>query len=105
MSQQIQRAGSHWAVSGNMTLETAAALLAEGVTSIAETPAGGESVFDLATVATVDSSGLAVLFGWQRAASAEGKALLVINPPGSLVSLAEVYGATELLPLSLQGRA
>lgn len=100
MSQQIQRAGSHWAVSGNMTLETASTLLAEGMTSIAETAAGGEAAFDLAAVADVDSSGLAVLFGWQRAASAEGKALRVANPPGNLVSLAEVYGAAELLPLS-----
>ncbi|MDO8959043.1 MAG: STAS domain-containing protein [Rhodocyclaceae bacterium] len=100
MSQQIQRADGHWAVSGNMTLETASALLAEGVTAIAETAAGGESMFDLAAVADVDSSGLAVLFGWQRAASAAGKALRVANPPGNLVSLAEVYGAAELLPLS-----
>jgi phospholipid transport system transporter-binding protein len=57
-------------------------------------------VFDLAAVTDVDSSGLAVLFGWQRAAQAQGKTLKVTNPPASLVSLAEVYGTTELLPLS-----
>ncbi|MBA3031831.1 MAG: STAS domain-containing protein [Gammaproteobacteria bacterium] len=100
MSTQIQRAEGHLAVSGNMTLETASGLLANGVAAIGEAAAGAESVFDLAAVADVDSSGLAVLFGWQRAASAQGKALRVANPPDSLVSLAEVYGATELLPLS-----
>lgn len=96
MSQQIQRAEGRLAVSGNMTLETAPALLAEGVTALVE----AESVFDLAAVSDVDSSGLAVLFGWQRAARAQGKVLSIANPPASLVSLAEVYGVTELLPLS-----
>lgn len=96
MSQQIQRAEGRLAVSGNMTLETAPALLAEGITALVE----AESVFDLAAVADVDSSGLAVLFGWQRAAYAQGKSLHIANPPRSLVSLAEVYGVTELLPLS-----
>ncbi len=96
MSQQIQRAEGCLAVSGDMTLETAPALLAAGVAALTE----AESVFDLAAVTEVDSSGLAVLFGWQRAAQAQGKTLKVTNPPASLVSLAEVYGTTELLPLS-----
>lgn len=96
MNPQIQRAEGRLAVSGSMTLETAPALLAEGVTALAE----AESVFDLAAVADVDSSGLAVLFGWQRAARTQGKVLSVVNPPASLVSLAEVYGVTELLALS-----
>jgi phospholipid transport system transporter-binding protein len=100
MNQQIQRAEGHLVVSGNMTLETASSLLADGVAAITEAGSGAESVFDLAAVADVDSSGLAVLFGWQRAASAQGKALRVSSPPVSLVSLAEVYGTTELLPLS-----
>jgi phospholipid transport system transporter-binding protein len=56
-------------------------------------------VFDLAAVAEVDSSGLAVVFGWSRAAAAAGQTLRIVNPPANLISLAELYGVTELLPL------
>lgn len=84
------------AVSGDMTLETASALLAEGATALTH----DEVTFDLAAVAEVDSSGLAVLFGWLRTARAQGKTLRIANPPSNLLSLAEVYGVGELLPLS-----
>lgn len=96
MNAAIQRAGDSLAVSGDMTMVTAATLLAEGNAQIA----AAEPRFDLSGVANIDSSCLAVLFGWQRAAQARGKALALANPPASLVSLAEVYGVTELLPLS-----
>jgi phospholipid transport system transporter-binding protein len=96
MSADIQRAGDRLAVSGKMTLETAPALFAHG----AEALAGEVTLFDLAAVEEVDSSGLAVLFGWQRAAQAKGVALRIANPPESLISLAEVYGVSDLLPLS-----
>jgi len=84
------------AVTGNMTMGEARTLLAMGTAALSK----GDPVFDLSGVAEVDSSGLAVLFGWQRAAAACGKTMRVANPPASLVSLAEVYGVTELLPLS-----
>lgn len=83
-------------VSGNMTLETAAALLTRGVTALGK----GEPRFDLSGVADIDSSGLAVLFGWQRAARAQGLPLYIANPPHNLISLAEMYGVSELLSLS-----
>ncbi len=85
-------------VSGDMTLETASALFARGLEiskSQSQLP-----VFDLAGVDEVDSSGLAVLFGWMRAAEVQGKTLRIDNPPASLVSLAQVYDVSDLLPLS-----
>jgi phospholipid transport system transporter-binding protein len=81
-------------ITGRMTMDEARALLANGVDALS----AGEPVFDLAAVSEVDSSGLAVLFGWQRAAMAQGKTLRIANPPPSLVSLAEVYGVADLLP-------
>lgn len=96
MSAAIQQAGDSLAVSGDMTMEGAAALLADGNARIAV----AQPRFDLAGVANIDSSSLAVLFGWQRTAQAHGKMLALANPPASLISLAEVYGVTELLPLS-----
>lgn len=96
MNAGIQPAGGGLAVSGNMTLETAAALLASGVAALDK----GQPSFDLSDVADIDSSGLAVLFGWLRAARAHGLALNIVNPPRNLISLAEMYGVSELLPLS-----
>lgn len=96
MNDRIRAIDGRLAVSGDMTLETARALLVEGVAALTQ----GEASFDLAAVAEVDSSGLAVLFGWLRAASAQGKSLRIANPPRNLLSLAEVYGVGELLPLA-----
>lgn len=81
-------------VSGPMTMPDAAALLAEGEAAIASSA----SAFDLAGVTDMDSSCLAVVFGWMRAATAGGKSLRLLNPPQNLLSLAAVYGVADLLP-------
>jgi phospholipid transport system transporter-binding protein len=84
------------AVSGGMTTDNAATLLAQGVAAVGQ----GKTRFNLAEVTEIDSSGLAVLFGWQRAAQAQGKTITIDNLPQTLRSLADVYGVGELLPLS-----
>jgi phospholipid transport system transporter-binding protein len=91
----MQRVGDRVEVSGAMTFAGARALLERGSDMLRE----GGRVFDLAAVAEVDSSGLAVVFGWSRAAAAAGQTLRIVNPPANLISLAELYGVTELLPL------
>ena len=91
----IKETGNSAEVDGAMTLPGATALLAEGVALISRTT----DTFDLAAVAEVDSSGLAVLFGWVREAKRQGKTIKVSNPPKDLLSLAEVYGVSDLLPL------
>ena len=87
--------GDRVEVTGAMTLSEAKGLLAEGDGFIAR----ADTVFDLAGVTDVDSSGLAVVFGWQRAAKRLGKQIRIANPPHNLRSLADVYGVGELLPL------
>jgi len=82
-------------VGGDMTLDSAAELLEQGRHACNEAAA----VFDLSGVGEVDSSCLAVLFGWLRSAEGKGQSLRIVNPPANLISLAEVYGVTELLPL------
>jgi phospholipid transport system transporter-binding protein len=96
MSAAIQQTSGGLAVTGNMTMETAATLLASGIEALRS----GDPVCDLAAVAHIDSSGLAVLFAWQRTVHARGQSLHIANPPAGLISLAEVYGVTELLSLS-----
>lgn len=92
----IKEAGTCAAVDGAMTLPGATILLAEGVTLISRTT----DTFDLAAVTEVDSSGLAVVFGWVREAKRLGRTIKVSNPPKDLLSLAEVYGVSDLLPLA-----
>lgn len=94
MSARIEADAAGAKVSGSMTMDNAAALLAQGVAALD----AGRNAFDLAGVTEVDSSGLALLFGWQRAAQAQGKSLAIVNPPHNLRSLADVYGVAELLP-------
>lgn len=85
-------------VSGDMTLVTASALFARGL-EVSQSQSQ-PLVFDLAGVGEVDSSGLAVLFGWMRAAETRGTTLRIDNPPANLVSLAQVYDVSDLLPLN-----
>ncbi|HQR19836.1 MAG TPA: STAS domain-containing protein [Burkholderiaceae bacterium] len=64
----------------------------------------GDAAFDLSAVARCDSSAVAVLLEWQRAASAKGLRLQVVGAPPGLVSLATVYGVEGLLPALATGR-
>ena len=81
-------------VGGAMTLANARLLLEEGNQLIN----GPATVFDLSAVTDVDSSALAIVFGWLREAQRQGKAVHILNLPPSLSSLAEVYGVSDLLP-------
>lgn len=60
----------------------------------------GEQVFDFSEVTEADSSALAVMLGWLRAAEAARANIRFANIPQGVSSLAELYGVTELLPLA-----
>jgi phospholipid transport system transporter-binding protein len=92
----IHVAGDRVEVSGAMILSEASKLLAEGSATLAS----AETLFDLSAVTDVDSSSIAVIFGWLRAAQQQGKAIRIAHPPQELLSLSSVYGVTELLPLA-----
>ena len=92
----IRDAGDRIEVSGPLTLGKAREMLEAGNALISRP----EVTFDLARVQEVDSSGLTIVFGWVRAAKTQGKVVRISNPPQNLLSLAELYGVTELLPLA-----
>jgi phospholipid transport system transporter-binding protein len=92
----ISSAGDSIVVGGAMTLPVATSLLNEGNALIA----GGHEYIDLSAVTDVDSSGLSVVFGWLRAARAQGRSIRIANPPKDFISLAEVYGVADQLPLA-----
>jgi phospholipid transport system transporter-binding protein len=90
----IRVEGARLYVSGPATLANAAQLLEEACAPLA----GGVSAVDLSGVTELDSSLLAVLFAWMRAAQARGGRLAVAHLPGELESLAQLYGVAGLLP-------
>ncbi|MCO5097736.1 MAG: STAS domain-containing protein [Rhodocyclaceae bacterium] len=92
----IRDTGDRLEVSGPLTLGVAREMLEAGSALISRP----EITFDLSQVKEVDSSGLTVVFGWVRAAKKQGKVAHISNPPQNLLSLAELYGVTELLPLA-----
>jgi phospholipid transport system transporter-binding protein len=76
-----------------LTHPTARAVLDAGLARIA---AGAVQV-DCAKLTQFDSSALAVLLAWQRAAAGRGAALEVLHVPVGLASLAGAYGIDSLL--------
>ena len=78
---------------GPITTNNVVSLLAQG----AERFTGPRVMVDLSGVTEVDSSALSMLLEWRREAIRNGREILYRNLPGSLKSLAELYGVTELL--------
>lgn len=83
----------------SLTNRNAAAVLRDGLTRVAQ----GDIAVDCAGLAQVDSSAVAVLLGWQRAAAGRGQSLSITNVPSQLGELATLYGVAELL--GLHGRS
>jgi phospholipid transport system transporter-binding protein len=76
-----------------LTHASAKVALAAGLQRIA---AGARGV-DCTPLVQFDSSALAVLIAWQRAAHARGAALEIVNLPAGLASLAQAYGVDILI--------
>ena len=79
-----------------ITMNTAKAALDAGLKAIAE----GQNEFDLAQLTEVDSAAVATLLAWQRAAAGLGRSLVFRNHSQNLQTLAQLYGADELLMLT-----
>jgi len=76
-----------------LTHESAKTALEAGLQRIA----AGATGVDCAPLAQFDSSALAVLLAWERAAQARGTAFEIVNLPAGLASLAQAYGVDTLL--------
>jgi phospholipid transport system transporter-binding protein len=85
-------------LTGRLTFGTCAALFAALERHGASTPVDGP--VDLAAVEQVDSAGLALLLEWQARQKSAGRRLALVNAPGSLLRLAQLADATELMNLS-----
>ncbi|MGE5385213.1 MAG: lipid asymmetry maintenance protein MlaB [Betaproteobacteria bacterium] len=89
----IERTGGHLSVTAPMVISTATALLEAGNALLTEK----EETVDLQAVPEADSSALAVMLAWMRAAQAAGRQLHFANAPAAITALADLYGVDEIL--------
>ncbi|KWR91637.1 STAS domain-containing protein [Cupriavidus sp. IDO] len=80
----------------SLTNRNAAAVLRDGLARVAQ----GETQVDCGALTQVDSSAVAVLLAWQRAASARSQSLALNGVPAQLAELASLYGVDSLLGLA-----
>jgi len=80
-------------VRGPVTLDTVQPLLEEG----AQRFHGADIRVDLADVTGVDSSAVALLLAWTRAARLRGHRIRYQNPTQNLKALLELYELDEIL--------
>ena len=77
----------------SLTVTNASVVLRDGLAAIAQ----GQASIDVSEVTVVDSSAVAILLAWRRAARQRGNALTFGALPTNLQSLADLYGVTTLL--------
>ncbi|WP_434513546.1 lipid asymmetry maintenance protein MlaB [Dechloromonas sp. ARDL1] len=92
----IERQSGRLLVTAPMIMGNARGLLDAGRSALQR----GEAVFDFSAVDEADSSAIAVMLGWLRAADAAGAQVRFAHIPAGVRSLAELYGVTDLLPLA-----
>ncbi|EYS85816.1 signal peptide protein [Cupriavidus sp. SK-4] len=80
----------------SLTNQNAAAVLRDGLARLAQ----GEVQVDCTGLAQVDSSAVAVLLAWNRAAAARNQALSLLGVLPQLSQLASLYGVDGLLGLA-----
>lgn len=85
-------------ISGALTFDTAPGLYEEMAAYIRD--GALPNSLDLSAVTTVDSAGLALLLEWQAVRNKHGASLKITGAPSSLVSLAQLCEAIDLLNLS-----
>ena len=93
MSEVLSAVGNRFESGATLTHASATTALAAGLQRIA----AGATGVDCAPLVQFDSSALAVLLGWERAAQARGVRFEIVNLPAGLASLAQAYGVDTLL--------
>lgn len=96
----IEQTGDGLRVTAPMVIANASALLDAGRGFLSADGSAAETLFDLSAVEVADSSALTLVFAWLRTAREHGKALRIAHAPASMISLAELYGVSDFLPLA-----
>ncbi|MDO8606076.1 MAG: STAS domain-containing protein [Phaeospirillum sp.] len=90
----ITREGDRLMVHGRLTISTVPALFEAGLQHLSS----GNFLVDFSKVEAVDSAAVSLLLGWARATKRKEHNLRVSGLPDDLLSLARLYGVSDLLP-------
>jgi phospholipid transport system transporter-binding protein len=90
----ITREGDRLMVRGRLTIATVPALFETGLRHLVSE----NFLVDFSNVEAVDSAAVSLLLGWARAAKRSQHELRVAGLPADLLSLARLYGVSDLLP-------
>jgi phospholipid transport system transporter-binding protein len=85
--------GGRCVVQGPLTMNCVTAVLEES-TRLFQLP---DVTVDLGAVTEVDSAAVSLLLEWRRAARREHRTVRFVNVPANLLSLAKLYGVSELI--------
>ena len=91
----IVRDGDKLVLSGPLTLDTVKAIYGQGLQAADD----GSLEVDMSKVEAVDSSAVSLMLNWLREAQRNSVNLYFSHVPENLLSLANLYGVEELLPL------
>jgi len=83
-------------IQGPITISNVVSVLEQGI-ALFDQP---DLLIDLEQVTDVDSSAVSMLLEWQRKAREHNQQLYFSNMPKNMKNLAELYGVSELIPLS-----
>jgi phospholipid transport system transporter-binding protein len=86
--------GTRCTITGAVTVDSVGGLLRE----LRPRLAGAVTTLEFSAVETADSAALALIFSAMREARQGGRTLACSGLPASLVTLAELYGVSALLP-------
>lgn len=95
---QFTKAHNGFAIEGEITFDTAAALYRQTGQLFADQ--SSPLRLDLAKVQTVDSAGVALLLEWQAESKKFNLSLHILNAPNDLMRLAALSEAQDLLNVS-----
>jgi phospholipid transport system transporter-binding protein len=90
----ITREDGRLVVRGRLTIATVPSLFETGLQHLTSE----DLLVDFSQVEAVDSAAVSMLLAWLRAAQRSQHTLHVTGLPEDLLSLADLYGVTELLP-------
>jgi phospholipid transport system transporter-binding protein len=93
MAEQIAQIDNRWQVSGDVVIGTVSAIL----NASKAMPIGAGAAVDFAGVTNIDTSTISLILEWKRRAQLEKQPLKFVNLPVNLVSLAQLYGVSEII--------
>lgn len=93
---QITQQENQWRISGDILMDNASVILGESH----EFQMNDVLEIDLSAVTNLDTAALSLIMELQRRALSKNCQLTFANLPVNLISLAELYGVNEFIPLA-----